>query len=188
MGSGYSVRMKLKPWVIFSGVAVVLCVAGLFLASAERPTVRSPEVRIYDVKTGAFIMTNRVEKTDAEWRAMLTDEQYRVTRKKGTERPFTGECLLIKDKGLYTCVCCGTPLFTSDTKFDSGTGWPSYGQPVSEENIRLIEDRSHFMVRTEVVCAVCDAHLGHVFPDGPPPTGLRYCINSVSIKFESKEP
>lgn len=125
----------------------------------------------------------RVEKSDAAWREQLTEEQYRVTRKKGTERPFTGEFCEAHDPGLYACVCCGTSLFDSRQKFESGTGWPSFTVPVKENVIKYEEDHSYGMQRVEVMCNVCDAHLGHVFPDGPPPTGLRFCINSASLKL-----
>lgn len=132
-------------------------------------------------------MTKKVVRTEEEWRAMLTPEQYRVARRKGTERAFTGEYHDAKDAGTYQCAACGNELFTSDDKFDSGCGWPSFTTPSAEDNVRTEVDTSHGMVRTEVLCAACDSHLGHVFDDGPRPTGLRYCINSVVLKLDKKE-
>ena len=126
----------------------------------------------------------KIDKSDAEWRKQLTPEQYRVMREKGTERPFTGEYEKSKEKGMYVCAGCGNPLFSSDTKYESGSGWPSFYQPLTEESVRTEEDGSMFMKRTEVLCSRCDAHLGHVFDDGPQPTGERYCMNSVSLKLE----
>jgi peptide-methionine (R)-S-oxide reductase len=129
-------------------------------------------------------MIDKVVKSKDEWRKELTPEQYHVTREHGTERPFTGEYNDCKDQGTYRCVCCGNPLFSSETKYNSGSGWPSFYQPIDKDVVAEKTDRSLFMERTEVLCAKCDAHLGHVFPDGPKPTGLRYCMNSAALKLD----
>lgn len=127
----------------------------------------------------------RVEKTEVDWKAQLTPEQYRITRQKGTERAHSGALCTTYDAGKYNCVCCNTPLFDSTIKFSSGTGWPSFTQPIKENAVQYEKDTTHGMVRVEILCNTCDAHLGHVFPDGPEPSGLRFCVNSLSIKLEN---
>ena len=157
--------------------------AGGAKKSAEAGKV---EVRLLDDKGELLPKTTvaKVVKTDAEWRKQLTLEQYQIARGKGTERAFCGAFYDHKKPGIYTCICCDLPLFSANSKFDSGTGWPSFFQPIAKENVATIEDRSHGMIRTEILCVRCDAHLGHVFEDGPRPTGLRYCLNSASLVFK----
>ena len=180
-----------KLFVSFLVVDLLVCAIG----RAAEPSRKQPvpmktndttvQVRLVgkDGKPSDLQTVNRVVKTDEEWRKQLTNEQYEIARAKGTERAFCGVFYDHKKPGLYTCVCCDLPLFSSDAKFDSGTGWPSFFQPFAKENVLIKQDLSYGMIRSEILCVRCDGHLGHVFDDGPKPTGLRFCLNSVSLVF-----
>lgn len=172
---------------------IILVCAGLLIACHGEPrkpadgTVSRRSSTIDSLKKQGTTMNDPKQMTDKEWQSLLTPEQYHILREKGTELPFTGKYYYNKEEGLYRCAACGNPLFTTDSQYDAGCGWPSYWKPVADSSVTTQIDRSHGMVRTEVLCGRCGGHLGHIFDDGPEPTGLRYCINSVSLDFEKKK-